>query len=173
MGPPNDHRTNKAEKAIDTWKCHLLAVLSGVDPNFPLYLWYRLLPQATQTLKLLRISRINPRLSAEAQLNGAFDYNLTPMAPIGTKFLIHETSQQRCTWDFHGKEGWYISTHPLHYQCYRIYISETQEKRITKTVQFPSHNGAMLDMSSANAATYAARRLSDALENPATAAPFT
>ena len=47
------------------------------------------LPQATQTLNLLRRSRINPQLSAEAKLNGAFDYNRTPMAPPGTKVLIH------------------------------------------------------------------------------------
>ena len=65
--PPNDHRTNQAEKAIDTCKCHFLAGLSGLDPNSPLHLWCRLLPQATQTVNLLRRSRINPRLSAEAQ----------------------------------------------------------------------------------------------------------
>ena len=41
---PNDHRTNQAEKAIDTWKCHFLAGLSGFDPNLPLHLWCRLLP---------------------------------------------------------------------------------------------------------------------------------
>ena len=58
--PPNDHHTNQAEKAINTWKCHFLAGLSEVDPNFPLHLWCHLLHQATQTLKLLRRSRINP-----------------------------------------------------------------------------------------------------------------
>ena len=36
--PPNNHRTNQAEKSINTWKCHFLAGLSGVDPNFPLHL---------------------------------------------------------------------------------------------------------------------------------------
>ena len=58
--PTNNHRTSQAEKAIDTWKCQLIAGLSGVDPNFPLHIWFRLLPQATQTLNLLRRSRINP-----------------------------------------------------------------------------------------------------------------
>ena len=95
-----------------------------------------------------------------------------PMAPAGTKFLIHDTPQQRRTWDFHEKEGWYISTTPLHYQCYRIYIPDTRGERITKTVQFSSHNGAMPAIFSANAATDAARRIADALENPAPAAPF-
>ena len=101
--PINDHHTNQSDKAIDTWKCHFLACLSGFDPNSPLHLWCCLLPQATQTLNLLRRSQINPRLSAEAQLNGVFDYNRTSMAPPGTKVLIHKILQQRRTWDFHGK----------------------------------------------------------------------
>ena len=67
--PPNVHRTNAAEKAIGTFKDHFIAGLSTVDPNFPLHLWCRLLEQAETTLNLLQASRINPRLSAEAQLN--------------------------------------------------------------------------------------------------------
>ena len=88
--PPNNHHTNQAEKSIDTWKCHFFAGLNGVDPNFPLRLWFRLFPQATQTLNLLRRSQINPQLLAEAQSNGEFDYNQAPMAPPGMKVLIHE-----------------------------------------------------------------------------------
>jgi hypothetical protein len=80
LAPPNMHRTNAAEKAIDTWKCHFIAGLSSVDPDFPMHLWCRLIPQATTTLNLLRALRINPRLSAEAQLNGAFNFNRTPLA---------------------------------------------------------------------------------------------
>ena len=51
MCPPNYHHTNQAEKAIDTWKFHFLAGLSGVDPNFPLHLWCLLLPQAIINFK--------------------------------------------------------------------------------------------------------------------------
>ena len=112
------HHTNQAEKSIYTWKCHFLAGLSGVDPNFPLHIWCRLLPQATQTLKLLHISWIKPRLSAVAQLNRAFDYNRTPMASPGTKVHIHDYLGNRHTWDFHGKSGWYIGKTTLHYRCY-------------------------------------------------------
>ena len=82
--PPYLHRTNAAERAIQTYKDHLIAGLSSCDPNFPLHLWDRLIPHATLTLNLLRPSRLNPRLSAEAQLNGAFDFNRTPLAPPGT-----------------------------------------------------------------------------------------
>ena len=51
-------------------------------------------------------------------------------------------------------------------------MPETRGEHITKTVQFFPHNGAMPAMSSADAATDAARRLDDALTNPAPAAPF-
>jgi len=91
--PPYDHRQNNAERAIGIWKDHFVAGLAGLDPNFPMHLWCRLCEQCTQTLNLMRASRINPRLSAEAQLNGAFDYNKTPLAPPGTKVLIHETPE--------------------------------------------------------------------------------
>ena len=34
--PPNDHRRNVAEKAIQTFKDHFVALLCGTDDNFPL-----------------------------------------------------------------------------------------------------------------------------------------
>ena len=94
------------------------------------------------------------------------------MPPPGTKVLIHKTPQQWRTWELHGKEGWYIGTAPLHYRCYHIFIPETLIERITKTIQFSPHNGAMPAMSSADAAIDADRRLADALANPAPAALF-
>ena len=37
--PPYDHRRNVAEKAIQTFEDHFVAVLCGTDDNFPLQLW--------------------------------------------------------------------------------------------------------------------------------------
>ena len=68
--PLNVRHTNETENAIDTWKCHLVAELSGVDSIFPMHLWCLLLPQATQNLKLLRQYQINPRLTEKSNLNG-------------------------------------------------------------------------------------------------------
>jgi hypothetical protein len=42
------------------------------------------------TLNLLRTSRINPRLSAWSQVQGFYDFNRTPLAPPGTRVLVHE-----------------------------------------------------------------------------------
>ena len=83
--PPHLHRTNSADRAIQTFKDDLIVGITSCDPDFPLHLWDRLLAQATFTLNLLRPSRINPRLSAEAQLNGDFNFNRTPLEPPGKK----------------------------------------------------------------------------------------
>jgi hypothetical protein len=77
---PHNHRVNAAERAIRTFKNHFIAGLCSVDPRFPITLWDKLLPQAVLTLNLLRTSRINPKLSAHAQLHGIFDINKTPLA---------------------------------------------------------------------------------------------
>jgi hypothetical protein len=123
--PPHVHRHNAAEGAIQTFKNHFIAGLCSVDPNFPLQLWDRLLPPATTTLNLLRSSRINPRLSAEAQLNGVFDYDRTPLAPPGTKVFVHKTSPVRRSRAPHGVGGWYIGAAPHHYCCWQVFIPQT------------------------------------------------
>ena len=71
--PLHLHRTNATECAIQTYKDHLVAGLSICDPNFPLRLWDRLVPNATLTLNLLRPSCLNPKISTEAQLNGSLN----------------------------------------------------------------------------------------------------
>ena len=104
-----------------------------------MHLWCRLLPNATTTLNLLRPSAINPLISAEAQLNGAFDYNKTPLAPPGTKIIAYVTPDGRLTWDPHGLDGWYIGNAPEHYRCHKVYITKTRAERIARTVEFFPH----------------------------------
>ena len=52
--PPDMHRRNAAERAIRTFKAHFLAILAGVSPKFPSYMWDKLLEQAELTLNLIR-----------------------------------------------------------------------------------------------------------------------
>ena len=134
--PPHIHQCNSAERAIQTFKNHFIAGLASTDPNFPLSNWCRLLPQAELTLNLLRPSQLNPKLSAYAQLDGTFDFNRTPLAPPGTRAIVHEKPTQRCTWALHGIDGWYIGPALDHYQCYRVWIPSTHAERIADTIQF-------------------------------------
>jgi hypothetical protein len=137
--PPGLHRRNAAERAIRTFQNHFIAGLCSVDPNFPLHLWDRLVPQAEITLNLLRGSRINPKLSAWAQVHGQFDFNRTPLGPPGTRVIAYENPENRTTWSPHGLDGWYVGPALDSYRCYKIWILDTQGTRILDTIRwFPT-----------------------------------
>ena len=170
--PPHIHRRNSAERAIQTFKNHFIASLASTDPNFPLSNWCRLLPQAELTLNLLRPSRLNPKLSAYAQLEGTFDFNRTPLAPPGTRVFVHEKPTQRRTWGPHGIDGWYVGPAMDHYQCYRIWIPSTHAERIADTIQFFPTLLHTPTLSHRDAALQAARELTHALQNLNNANPL-
>jgi hypothetical protein len=97
------------------------------------------MPQATTTLNLLSTSRLNPLLSSEAHLNGPFDFNQTPLAPLGTRIIMHETPEAQRSWASHGQEGWYLGHASEHYRCYRVFVTATTAERVAETVDFPCH----------------------------------
>ena len=53
---PHMHWVNATKRAVRKFKNHFIASLCSMCPLLPLYLWYRLLPQVTITLKMLRQS---------------------------------------------------------------------------------------------------------------------
>ena len=138
--PPHTHRRNAAERAIRTFKNHFIAGLASVNPNFPVAQWDRLLPQAIITLNHLRAARANPHLSAHAYLFGNYNFQAHPMAPPGTKVLIHEKPQERGTWSTHGISAWYIGPSLQHYRCVNCFIPSTNATRDTDTVQYFPHD---------------------------------
>ena len=170
--PPNLHRTNAAEKAIDIFKDHFISGLATVHPSFPLHLWYRLISLEVTTLNLMRPSRINPKLSAYEILNGVFDCNKNPIAPPGCKVIVHEPPNKRGKWDIHGVDGWYLGMAPDHYRCHRVYIPKMRAEQISQTVKFFPHNRNVPQNTSADVAAAAAHRLIAALRNLAPNAPF-
>jgi hypothetical protein len=134
--PPDTHRRNQAERAIQTFKAHFIAILAGVDPSFPMYLWDRLLPQAVLTLNLLRKATAVPTISAYQYVRGNFDYNRMPLAPLGCAVQMHESTERRKTWDVHSLNGWYLGTSDEHYRCHKIFCQKTRAERISDTVFF-------------------------------------
>ncbi len=59
--PPDNHRSNLAERAIQMFKHHFISILSGVDDKFLLSLWCVLLEQIELTVNLLRQSNVAPK----------------------------------------------------------------------------------------------------------------
>ena len=138
--PPHIHRRNAAERAIQVFKNHILAILEAADPNFPISEWDRLLSQAVLTINLLRNSRVNTKLSAHSYLFGNFDFNATPLAPPGTRILLHLKPDKRPSWGFHGEDGWYIGPSPEHYRCVKCFMTATAREKDADTVEFFPHN---------------------------------
>jgi hypothetical protein len=170
--PPHVHRRNSAERAIRTFKNHFLAVLAGADPQFPVAEWDRLLPQTELTLNLLRNSRVNPKLSAYAYLFGNFDFNATPLAPPGTKVLLHLKSDKRASWAFHGEEGWYVGPSMEHYRCFKCFLPATSRTRDADTVTFFPKQFPFPKTTPADYLKQAATDMLAILTKPPTCTPF-
>jgi hypothetical protein len=81
LASPNDHQLNPAERAIQRSNLHP----TRNRQKIPAWLWCQIIPHVVITLNMLRRSRIIPKLSAYTQIFGVFDYNRTPLSPIGTK----------------------------------------------------------------------------------------
>ena len=172
LTPPHMHRQNAAERAIRTFKNHFLAGLATCDPKFPVAEWDRLLDQAVLTLNLLRSSRVNPQLSAHAYVFGNFDFNKTPLAPPGTKVVIHEKPQQRSSWAFHGVDGWYIGPSPNHYRCVRCFLPQSRRERDADTVSFHPHAIEFPAVSTLDYLKQASDDILNILCNPQQAFPY-
>ena len=172
LAPPNMHRRNAAERAIRTFKDQFLAGLASLDPTFPMHLWDRLIEQANISLNLLRPARLNPKLSAYAYLNGAFNYMKTPLAPPGIKIEMHEKPNNRPSFGYHSTSGFYLGPAMNHYRCYRVYIPTTSGERITDTIQFFPTRFRMPASSSMDKAIQAAEDLITVLNNPEPSSPF-
>ena len=79
----HNHRANIAERMIETGKHHFISGIAGIDENFSINQGDRLVPQTQRTLNMLRLCRINPKLSADDFLEGKHDYNAVPFPPLG------------------------------------------------------------------------------------------
>jgi len=132
--PPSNHRTLKAERAVQTSKNHIISSFCTADPDYPMYEWDLFIPQKEMTLNLMRGSAINPTISAWHHVNGIFKWTHTPIAPIGMKVLIHERAKDRKSWATHGKDGFYIGPKMQHYRCYEILVTDTGVTRTSDTI---------------------------------------
>jgi hypothetical protein len=132
--PPHQHRRNKAERAIRTYKNHFIAMMSGVDPSFPMVAWNELLTHAEITVNLLRKCPSHPRLSAWAGMHGEYDFDANPLAPPGTAVTVYETPDQRQSWAKHGVQGFYLGPALDHYRCYSVWVTHTGGLRTADTL---------------------------------------
>ena len=120
----DEHRVNTAERAIQTYKNHMVSGLSTTDVDFPLQLWDKLTEQALITLNIVRTSRIDPSKSAYHQLHGhRYNWNKYPMAPPGTRAIILVDPTTRESWGTRGIDAWYVGPSFDHYRnCIFLFL---------------------------------------------------
>jgi hypothetical protein len=78
---PNNHCSNLAKKAIQTFKDHMVSVLSRCSPTMRMHLWCQLLPQIEHQSLLLCQLKANPSILAYAHVYSHHDCNHHPVSP--------------------------------------------------------------------------------------------
>ena len=134
--PPEDHRRNVAEKAIQTWKDHFVATLSGTASSFPAHLWCQTIPQMERQLNLLMNTNANPKVCTYTALYGPHDYNQMPFVPIGCESFAHDKPGRRKSFAQHCSKGWVLGTSPEHYRAWIHWTPRTRTTRISATMFF-------------------------------------
>ena len=133
--PPDMHRRNIAERMIQTFKAHFLSILAGVAATFSPFLWDKLLPQTELTLNLLCQSNIAPAMSAWEHFNGPFNFDATPIAPLGSPIIIHTKPGNRRSWDYRGQKGFIIGPAFDLYRCFGVVDATTKATIISDTIE--------------------------------------
>ena len=135
--PPDNHRTNKSERAIRDVKNHSVATFATADPNCPFDLWDESIEQGNITINLLRPYGPDPTKSAyQGMHKKEFDFNAHPIAPWGTQVLIFDGPNKRESWATHGQPGFYMGPALNHYRCYRTICTKTGRPRIADTLEW-------------------------------------
>ena len=137
---PHNHRSNAAERAIQTFKNHTIAGLCTCDEDFPSVLWCKLIKQAQDTLNMLRTLHVHPQLSANHVLEGPHDFNCAPFAPTGTHATIINPRETRTSWGTRAMNAWYLSPAYDHYRAWLFHIPSTGGNRVSvQALFYPAH----------------------------------
>ena len=131
---PGNH-AKEAEKAIQDFKNHFISTLSTTSMTCPVKIWDKLLPQTELCINHLRPYRPNPQISAYAGIHGgSHDFRAHPIAPAGTRILIHDKPTQRQSWAPHGSPGFYLGPAMKHYRCFHVWSTSTNTTRDSGTL---------------------------------------
>ena len=110
-----NHSVNTAEHGYKAAKYHVIATLCTIDPVCPVQLLDRFVSQNEATLNIMRTSRIDSTTSAYEALDGwKFDWNRTPLAPVGQRALVFLDPVDQLTWAPHAIDAFTLGFTPDH-----------------------------------------------------------
>ena len=139
--PASNHRANMAERSIQMAKNHSVSGVCATDPTFPVREWHQMLTQAEKSLNMLRRSRLNPKMSADAFLHGQHACDQVPLAPVGWRVFHFVDPSDRPSFSTHGVRGHHICFAPKHCRCCENLVTTAGKTRAGDAIVFfpPSH----------------------------------
>lgn len=124
--PAYNHRSNQAERVIQTGKSHFISHLNTTPADFPPQAFSAIIPQVEITMNMLRRSRLDSSMSAYGALLGPYNFNAHPMAPVGTPVMSYVPKAVRGgTYGDHAAPGFYVGPALHEYRCFQIFHSAT------------------------------------------------
>ena len=137
--PPANHRANPSERAIRTYKNHLISTLASTHISFPPDRWDLLLSHAELALNHFRSFSLDPSISAWHGLHRAiYDFSAHPLHPPGQLVVVHDSPEKRQSWARHGKRAFYLEPASSHYRCHRVFVPLNSRIRTSDTLDhFP------------------------------------
>ena len=131
---PGNHRTLPAERAIQTFKNHVISTIGGYHPDCPLQIWSHTLQAMEYALNQLHPYGPNPSISAYHGIMGhKYDHSRYPLHPLGSLALAFTPSDSREAWSVHGLKGFIAGPAYRHYRNQNIYVMATSSIRTTDT----------------------------------------
>eukprot|EP00804_Cyclotella_cryptica_P013794 CCRYP_020502-RA/>CCRYP_020502-RA protein AED:0.43 eAED:-0.03 QI:0/-1/0/1/-1/1/1/0/273 len=168
--PPNDHRLNVTEKAIQTWKTTSSPNLVAATTNFPYtcganssLTWNG---NSTYYINLMLTPKSPHMCSSTAHTH---NYKALPFVPLGVEALVHDKPTRSKTYAQHCSKGWVLGTSTQHYRCWKIWSTATHTTRIAATVFFKHKYLTNPSISPADALIAATANLAHAIQHNAKA----
>ncbi len=89
---------------------------------------------------MLRASRVDPSKLAYKILNGPYDWNHYPLAPLGCKAIVYKDGNTRGSWASRSIDAFYLGPAKDQYRCINYYIPDTCAYRVSGSMElFPQH----------------------------------
>ena len=148
----HNHAVLAAETAVKSAKYHTVAHLATIDPNCPTFnVGASSFPRSRSPSTSYKPRGWIQKKSAYEALKGRkFDWNRTPIAPVGSRALSFLPSSVRNTFQAHAINTWYVGMSMLHYR--EMYFNNPTTGYCTSSGTyklFPTHS-CMLTISENN-----------------------
>ena len=88
---------------------------------------------------MMRTSRRNSNISAYEDMEGPFDWNRTPIAPLGSKSVIYAEPDKRPLWGPHACDAFYVGRTQFHYRLKEFYMCDTHGFTTAVGKIYPAH----------------------------------